>query len=125
MSYNMEPAMGGHPCLSPEMMRGATAPMYPEIYYKIQPHILMACDEMDMHGCFAPTQEIIMCMCDRICSNLFRVYPEMARYDIEYEPDSRGDHWQASQFGFRRRGPFRDFIAFLLLAELFRRRRWF
>jgi hypothetical protein len=121
--------MAEHPCFKPEMLENTVAGtmMYPEIYYKIQPHIIMACDEMDMYGCMMPTRKMIMCMCERICDNIFKMHPEMVAYDVEYPAGTMMDPPQEfDEFGRRRRrGPFRDFIFFLLLSEFFRRRRRF
>jgi hypothetical protein len=127
MNYTVNNVMGGHPCLKPEMLQDTTANtlMYPEMYYKVQPHIMMACDEMDMHGVVMPTREMIHCMCERICVTLFRVHPELAAYDMDYPVGTMADPPQEFDEHGRpmQRGPFRDFLLFLLLSEFFRRRR--
>jgi hypothetical protein len=112
--------------------------MYPDIYYKLQPHILMACDEMDMYGQMMPTQEMVEQMTDRIHDNVCKMHPELAEYANEYEktiqtivPEFRPDDFRRDgrdehdgfRPRFRRRGPFRDLISILLLSELFGRRR--
>ena len=110
--------------------------VYPEIYYKIQPHIMRACDEMDMYE-LMPSEEMIEHKCDQIYDGVCRMYPELAEYANEYErqadnsshlPEESGSHNpDGFEFGrrrrFRPRGLFRDFIRILLLSELFDRRR--
>jgi hypothetical protein len=112
-----------HPCFSPDMTGGAGAYtwMYPDIYYKIQPHVTMACDEMDMNGWMMPTRKMMLCMCDRIHENVVRMYPEMRNYT--------GNWYAAPMMQVMdddmplNNGPIKDIIAILLLSELFRRRR--
>jgi hypothetical protein len=123
--YNYDDPKYQHPCFKPEMVAGTM--LYPNIYYKLQPHIMMACDEMDMYGITMPSKKMIMCMCSRICDNVCKMYPEMVKYDMEYSAGEMSDPDPEpgfDEFGHRmRRGPFRDFLAFLLLSEFFRRRR--
>lgn len=125
------------PGMSP-MLSGAMAyPMvYPEIYYKLHPHIMRACDEMDMYG-LMPGEEMIEHTCDQIHDDVCRMHPELAEYAREYEiqaenpidpPEDFTSHnpdgfdWRRSR-RFRRRGVFGDLIRILLLSELFRKRR--
>jgi hypothetical protein len=134
----------------PQMMSGAMKyqALYPEVFYKLQPYVMMACDQMDAYGYMMPTQEIIEHMSDNICDDVCKMYPDLAEYahkndntmkaDPPNDPDGRmGDHGFMSDNegfmrdrdrfgfgrGFRRRGFFRDFIDILLLSELFGRRR--
>lgn len=124
---------GQYPCLGAEMPAGTTdngmvSPemvTYPPIYYILQPHILMACDQMEMYGCMMPTKQMMMGMCDQIYDQVCKMHPEMAQYDVPYPVSPMAD--PPMGFGFdefgRRRGPFRDLLAFLLFSELLRRRR--
>jgi FMN phosphatase YigB (HAD superfamily) len=105
---------------------------YPEIYYKCQPFVMMACDQMDAVSSEMPTQEMIEMMADNIYDDICRMYPDMVEY-IRSAEQKGGANIPAQGFitfdrdrdrsRFRRRGVFRDFIEFLLLSELFRRRR--
>lgn len=106
--------MGMHPCFTPEMAAGAEAyqMMYPDMYYKMMPHVMMAADEMEMHGVTMPNHQMMMCMCNRVYENMTRMHPEMA------DNAAASGYYSAQQWG---RG--RDIIWILLLAELFRRRR--
>lgn len=115
----------------------ATMPIritYPEVFYKVQPYIMMACDEIDANGSMMPTQEMIDNISDSIYDDVCRMYPDIAEYargsdNLKTDPPiERGEvRRQPEMFNrrFRRRGMFRDFIDFLLLQELFRRRRRF
>ncbi|MFZ5974709.1 MAG: hypothetical protein ACOYU3_04785 [Bacillota bacterium] len=117
------------------MMSGAMAypTVYPDIYYKLQPHIMRACDEMEMYE-MMPGVEMIEHKCDQIHDNVCRMHPDLAEYAREYEiqannpmdpPEDYMSH-NPDGFGFRmfrRRGLFGDLIRILLLSELFRRRR--
>lgn len=106
--------------------------VYPEIFYKLQPYILMACDQMESCDSLMPTQDMLEQMCDSIHDEVCRMHPDLAEYANSCERKSSADP-SISQvitivpgiFGrnFRRRGMFRDIIEILLLSELFRRRR--
>jgi hypothetical protein len=54
--------------------------VYPEIYYKLQPYIMMVCDEMDTFGDVMPTQDMIDSMTDSVYEDAMRMYPELADY---------------------------------------------
>jgi hypothetical protein len=114
MQYENSQPMAPHPCFTPDMMRDMAAcqPMYPEVYYKMVPHVVMACDEMDMLGCMMPSQQMIRCMAERICQAVRRIHPEMADY-------GRSMQVQTQALG----GPLEDLAAILLLNEFLRRRR--
>ncbi|NLY71751.1 MAG: hypothetical protein GX076_08780 [Clostridiales bacterium] len=97
--------------------------VYPEIYYKIQPFVLMMCDEMDAYGTGMPTQEMIDHMTDHIYDNLCRMYPELRE---SAEETAKEVNVQFRPYGYgrrRRRGFLGDLINILLLTELFGRRR--
>lgn len=106
--------------------------VYPEVFYKLQPHIMMMCDQMDTYGSMMPTQEMVEKMSDSIYDNVNRMYPEMSEYVRNYEKKMNDDQTVETVifgrgpmfgYGFRRRGLFRDLIDILLLSELTRRRR--
>ena len=99
---------------------------YPEVYYILQPYIMIACDQMDIYGSVMPTQEMMDQMTNGIYSDVIRMYPDMSEYDGEAIPAvNMGNPNIGYGFGrrLRRRGPLRDIIGILLLSELFRRRR--
>lgn len=105
--------------------------IYPEIYYKVQPYIIMMCDQMDVYGPIMPSQETLDQMTDCIYEDCCRAHPDLVEYTREMERNEPSvpavnSFGNPDGFGFgrrRRRGFFRDFISILLLSELFRRRR--
>lgn len=123
----------------PQMLSGARAysAMYPEIYYKIQPHIMRACDEMDMYDVM-PSEDMINYQTDQITDNVSRMYPELAQYardsEIQMENPARlpqefgpGDPGGLEMTRRRRprsRGLLGDLVGILLISELFNRRRF-
>jgi hypothetical protein len=136
------PGMEQYPYFQPEMpqmINGARAyaTMYPEIYYKIQPFIIRACDEMDMYD-FMPSEEMIDFQTDQIFDNVNRMYPELAQYAQDYERQMEnsprlpqefvpGDPDNLEMMRRRRprsRGLLSDVIRILLISELFNRRRF-
>lgn len=107
--------------------------MYPEIYYKIQPHIMLACDQMDAMSNAMPTQEMVDSMADNIYSDVRQMYPDLSEYadNKAANPNEVRETVTRPFYGgygrpFRRRGALRDIVEILLLSELFgrRRRRW-
>ncbi len=113
--------------------------VYPEIYYKLQPYIMMVCDQMDAYNTTMPNQEMIENMTDSIYDDVVRMFPDIADYvrsnesnDTTEQPgaiatqldlDRRRDRDRDRDPRFRRRGLFRDLIDILFLTELLRRRR--
>jgi hypothetical protein len=103
--------------------------VYPEIFYKIQPFVMVYCDQMDGYGDKIPPQEVIDQMTEMIHNDVCRIYPDIAEYAREYDrtnTDSEIVDAINGFFGgrrFRRRGLLRDIIGILLISELFRRRR--
>jgi hypothetical protein len=111
--------------------------VYPEVYYKLQPYVMMVCDQMDTYGPMMPSQEMMDKMADNIYDDICAMYPDIAEYARSAEntmPDTeavetitqfrgfdRGRDFRRRRF--RRRGVFRDLIASLLLSEFSRRRR--
>lgn len=110
--------------------------VYPEVFYRLQPYIIMVCDQMDTFGTLMPTQQMIENMTDSICDDVHRMYPDMADYMRDCEKKvSESNESETNQYGMfdrdfrmfdrrrRRRGPFKDLIDILLLQEFFGRRR--
>ena len=104
--------------------------VYPEIFYKIQPFIVMACDQMDaMEG--MPTQSMVDQMTDCIYEDFCQMYPEMLEY-AQCSDLQETNQMLSVQYGrgfrrrgrgrFRRRGLLRDLIDILFLSSLFGRR---
>lgn len=103
--------------------------VYPDVYYKVQPFVMMACDEMDADHYEMPAQEMIRHASDQIYQDVCRIHPDLAARDhyreMSYEAASAynisENFIEAQQFfggGF-----FNDLIDIMLLNELFRRRR--
>ncbi|MGI5907026.1 MAG: hypothetical protein ACOX8O_00115 [Christensenellales bacterium] len=127
-NHGMSPMLSGaqaYPCV------------YPDIYYIMQPHIMRACDEIEIFGSM-PGEEWIEQKCDQIQDDVCIMHPELAEYAREYQaaannpsanpapnPDGFGFPGRfRPRPGFRpQRGVFGDLIRILLLSELFSRRR--
>jgi hypothetical protein len=132
MSGSTQPAKASQTGVSPAM---AYQTAFPEIYYKLQPYIMMVCDQIDALGSTMPSQDMLDRISDSIYDDMNRRYPDLAEYARTQEEKANSDPViQAARFGddppmfgwrFRRRGLFRDLIDILLLSELFRRRRRF
>jgi hypothetical protein len=103
---------------------------YPEIFYKVQPFIMLACAQIDSYGS-ALTCEMLDQMGDGVYHDVCHIYPEMAEYGRSQESGASNMPMASVQFGrspggrFRRRGLLRDLIDILILYELFGRRRFF
>lgn len=102
--------------------------VYPEVFYKLQPFIMICCDQMDMYGDAMPTQEMLDQMTDGIYNDVCRMYPDIAEYANSCDKKTGTDPYITDVINgfdrsFRRRGLLRDIIGILLLSELFRRRR--
>lgn len=100
--------------------------IYPEIFFKLRPHIDMTCDMIGTYGGIMPTQEQLEQLSDGILDGFCNMYPDMADYMHKDDPAGdpprfRGGFRPGFGFGFRRRGLGRDLITSLLLAELLRR----
>jgi hypothetical protein len=108
--------------------------VYPEIFYKLQPYIMLVCDQMDTFSPMLPTQDMVEQMTDSIYDDVCRMYPDMAEY-ARANDDKMKDDPPPVGFGFgvpfvfgnrfRRRGLLRDLIDILLISEFSRRRRRF
>ncbi|WP_312692085.1 hypothetical protein [Caproiciproducens sp.] len=137
-SMNMQPVNAAYP---PQVMPMMVNQMvYPEIFYKLQPYILLACDQMDTFSPLMPTQEMVDQMTDGIYDDVCRMHPDIAEYARDYDRKAKDDPPDPPMgfgrgfgmfgrgpfgLGFRRRGLLPDLITILLLSELSRRRRRF
>jgi len=97
--------------------------VYPEIFFRLKPHIDMACDLIGVYGDIMPTQGQLEQLSDGIFDDFCNMYPDMAEYMHSDDsagdpPPFRGGFRPGFGFRFRRRGIGRDLIASLLLAEL-------
>jgi len=115
------------------------ARIYPDVFYKIQPYIMMICDQMDSYyGDTPPSQEMLDQISENIANMLMEMYPDLQEYAREYEQRADADQTVSEVITrspffrgrrFRRRGLFRDLIDILFFSEFFRRRRrpwiWF
>jgi len=97
--------------------------VYPEIFYRVQPYIIMVCDQMDVYDPSMPTQEMMEQMSDMICDDLCKMYPDMAKYARNDETMTEVKPAVVFRRRPRRRGILGDLIDILLLSELFGRRR--
>jgi hypothetical protein len=97
---------------------------YPELYFKLKPHIDMACDLVGTYGPIMPTSRQLEQLSDGIYEDFCKLYPDMAEYmrkdDPAGDPPPFRDGFRPG-FGFRRRGLGRDFIDTLLLSGLLSR----
>jgi hypothetical protein len=139
--WNAMPGMEQYPFYQremPQMLNGARAyfSMYPEIYYRILPFVIRACDEMDMYDAM-PSEDMIEFQTGQIFDNVSRMYPDLAQNVRDYEGQLETPAILPQQFGPgnpdglemerrrrpRSRGILGDLIRILLISELFNRRR--
>ncbi len=110
--------------------------IYPDVYYRVQPYVMMACDELDACNCGMPTHEMVMQISDQMYQDITGMYPDLAEEDYYIDmPQEAVDAYHMASgtveaerwYGRRRRrgGFFRDLINIMLLNELFRRRRYY
>jgi hypothetical protein len=99
-------------------------PAYPDVYYRIQPYVLAMSDQLLASSNEIPSQSEIERMSDSICSDLCRLYPDMAKMASAGSPYFDQDEAQPVMMPFfrrsRGRGLFKDLIDILLLNEIFR-----
>ena len=88
--------------------------LYPEIYYKVEPYILSACDEMHSFGSAMPNKKAISAMSEKVYKQVTEAYPELRNYETE----------SIDVKAARSNGLFRDFLDVLLIYELIGRRRF-
>jgi len=118
------------------MMEGRMLPcaVYPEMFYRLQPYIMMVCDQAEANGIEMPTQEMIESITDNIYDDMIKNNPDIAEYLRSQEQQGGGGMMQRQaslavqgpfffRRNFRRRGIARDLIDILLLSEFARRRR--
>lgn len=105
--------------------------VFPEVFYKLQPYVLMVCDRLDSFEPSVLTQDMLDSISDSIYEDVCKRDPELAVYlrgpfeDPPVQTASLGADPPPFGWRFRRRGLPRDLIEILLLSELFRRRRRF
>lgn len=102
--------------------------VYPEIFYKLQPYIMMVCDQLEAYGNSVPNQDMLDRITEGIYKDILEMYPDMVEYVNEQEKKETGAVETISRSGgygrrFRRRGLFRDLIDILFLSEFLGRRR--
>ena len=109
--------------------------IYPEIFYRLQPYIIMMCDQLDAYyGDTMPNQDLIDQITENIYRDILEMYPDIAEYAREKEREMQQQAQptvaevitrrpRVYSRGFRRRGLLRDLLDILFLSELFRRRR--
>lgn len=103
--------------------------IYPDVYYKVQPLVMMACDEMDAANFGVPTSDMVRQISDHIYDDVCRLHPDLAEkaqyQEMSYEAAAAysvpGSLAEAQRW--RRGGFFNDLIDIILLNEIFRRRR--
>lgn len=112
--------------------------IYPDVYYKVQPFAMMACDELDACNCGMPTYEMVRQISDQIYEDVLRMHPDLAEEDYYFDMPQEAvdayhtasstveaERWYGRPRRRRRGGFFRDLIDIILLNELFRRRRFY
>ncbi len=119
-------------------MNGTAMPdlstVYPEIYYRLQPYIIMVCDQLDRYyGDKEPNQETIDQITENIYQDIIDIYPDLLEYARAYENNNNTGTMKVSEVitrspriyrrGFRRRGLLRDLVDILFFSEFNRRRR--
>jgi len=113
---------------SPSMSQSIPANVtYPEIYFRLQPYLMMARHSFASLG-RNPTQEELDQMSDSIYDDICYRDPGLKEYLNQNQPNDPpagdppprgGRPGSRPGFGFRRRGVGRDFVDALLLAQLF------
>lgn len=106
--------------------------VYPEIFYKLQPLIILVCDQLENYDVI-PTQEMVDHVSNSIYIEVCQMYPDLVSYNFiqnnhEDPPFVRDFNLQRRDFDydyfkrrFRKRGSLQDLISILLLSEIFRR----
>nr|WP_315021705.1 hypothetical protein [uncultured Aminipila sp.] len=90
---------------------------YPEIYYKVQPFVIFACDQLE--SCrHIINQNVLDQVGDDIYAKVCMMHPDLEEYASQYPMKLSVESTQRHRRVFRRRGVFRDFIDLLLLNEL-------
>lgn len=103
--------------------------LYPEIYYKVEPYILSACDEMTSFGSDMPAKKAISAMSERVYAQIMEAYPELRVYEAQSAgagsvEDTAGKNTAGDKVTAARRSSLLgDFLDVLLIYELIGRRR--
>lgn len=103
--------------------------VYPDVYYKVLPFAMMACDELDACNCGMPDHDMVRDISDHIYMDVCRIHPDLAEdhhyQEMSYEAAAAynvpGSIVEAQQWGGG--GFFRDLVTIIFLNELFDRRR--
>lgn len=103
--------------------------LYPEIYYKVEPYILSACDEMTSFGSDMPAKKAISAMSERVYAQIMEAYPELRVYEVQSAGAGSGEGTAGKNTAgdkvaaARRNSLLGDFLDVLLIYELIGRRR--
>ncbi len=108
--------------------------VYPEIFYRLQPYVLMICDQLDKYyEDNMPSQDMMDQVTENIYHDIIEMYPDLVEYAKIYENNDNTEAMKSSEVitrtpriyrrGFRRRGLLRDLIDILFFSEFNRRRR--
>lgn len=108
--------------------------IYPEIYYRLQPYIIMICDQLDKYyENNMPSQDMMDQITENIYHDIIEMYPDLIEYAKIYENNENPEPAKSSEVitrmpriyrrGFRRRGLLRDLVDILFFSELTHRRR--
>lgn len=103
--------------------------VYPEVYYKVMPFVMMACDEFDVSNHEMLSPAMVRETTDRIYEDVCKIHPDLVRPDqyrgMSFEAAAAysisNTYAEAQQFN--RGGFFNDLITIILLNEFFGRRR--
>ena len=85
---------------------------YPDIYYKIHPHVLNVCNQWIKSGARLDEADL-NAMTDHVCALALQSNPELKYFALN-------DDLRSMITGG---GLFRDLVGIILIGELFRRRR--
>ncbi len=115
--------------MNPPTQNSQNNATYPEVYYRIFPYIILACDQLAAQN-IVPTQEMFDRISDNIYHDLLEMYPELEDYAGGNSMSENDAAVPTISFAVprsnrrsRRRGILRDLIDILLLSEFYRRRR--
>jgi FMN phosphatase YigB (HAD superfamily) len=107
--------------------------VYPEIYYRLQPYIMMICDQLEKHyEDTEPNMEMTDHITDNIYNDIVDMYPDLLEYAHDYEKKYKNENDKSDiltvspriyRRGYRHRGILRDLIDILYLSEMDHRRR--
>ncbi len=104
--------------------------VYPDVYYKVMPFVMMACDEFDVSNHEMLSPAMIRETTDRIYEDVCKIHPDLVSpnqyrgmtYGSAESYSSISDTYVEAQ-QFNQGGFFNDLITVILLNEFFGRRR--